>query len=280
MIPVTVGPESCPAGPGGLYSPQVILTVIEHMSTCPLDRLGPWLVDAAGPGLTLQVVRPWAGDAVPDTAAECGDGLVVLGGQGHAYDDEGSPWLPATRDLLADAVRTGLPTLGICLGAQLLAVATGGRVQVAAPPGRESGIVHVNPRPEAAEDALLGRLASQVPADHPLTGGVLVSMPTMHADAVVDLPADAVWLASSRLYPYQAFRAGRGAWGLQFHPEASLETFAAWADLHDDVDTDDVVAQYRAHSAEIAQGGREIARAFVEVVAGQPATRSSASMIR
>ena len=257
---------SCRPVPSGLYSPLVILTVIEHMPSCPLDRLGPWLEDA-GPGLSIRVVRPWAGEPVPPDPAQCGDGLLVLGGQGHAYDDSGSPWLPATRDLLADAVRSGLPTLGICLGAQLLAVATGGRVQVAAPPGRESGIVRVNPRPEAAEDLLLGRLAAQVPADHPLTGGVLVSMPSMHADAVVDLPPDAVWLASTRLYPYQAFRVGQAAWGLQFHPEASLETFTAWADLHDDVDTEDVVAQYLEHSEQIVHGGRAIAEAFVTVMA-------------
>lgn len=245
----------------------MILTVIEHMPTCPLDRFAGWLTETSD-DVRLDVVRPWQGDAVP-ALADAGDGLLVLGGQGHAYDDATSPWLPATRELLAAAVDAGLPTLGICLGAQLLAVATGGRVQVSAPPGREAGVIDVHPRPDAVDDALLGGLAADVPADHPLGGGVLAAMPSMHADAVVDLPARAVWLASSRLYPYQAFRVGDAAWGLQFHPEVSEDTFAAWADLHDDVDTQAVVAQLRDRAAEVEHGGREIAHRFVAVVAGK-----------
>lgn len=252
----------------------MILTVIEHAATCPLDRFGPWLEGAALPreAVELRVVRPWAGEPVPASATQVGDGLIVLGGQSDAYDDAAWPWLPATRALLADAATSGVPTLGICLGAQLLAVALGGRVEVGAPPGREAGIIEVHPRPQAAGDALLGGLARLVPADHPLAGGVLVAMPSMHADAVVDLPAGAVWLASSRLYPYQAFRVG-SAWGLQFHPEASEETFGAWADEHDDVDTRAVVAQFRERSAPVEAGGRAIAEAFVALVRRSAAER-------
>lgn len=243
------------------------LTVIEHMPSVPLDRFADWLVEPGGDGhdpLDLVVVRPWAGDPIP-SVEQVGAGLLVLGGQGSALDDEGTPWLPQTRDLLAAAARSGVPTLGICLGAQLLALATGGRVQVAAPPGREAGVIEVHPRPEAKADALLGALAADVPADHPLSGGVLAVMPSMHADAVVDLPSGAVWLASSHLYPYQAFKIG-SAWGVQFHPEVGQETFTAWADLHDDVDTEVVVAAFRANATEIERGGRAIAHAYAAIV--------------
>lgn len=253
----------------------MILTVIEHDATCPLDRFADWLTDPVEgrPAVELRVLRPWAGDPVP-AVDEVGAGLVVLGGPGHAYDDTGSPWLRRTRTLLADAVVVGVPTLGICLGAQLLAVASGGRVQVAAPPGREAGVIDVHPRPEAARDALLGHLAADVPADHPLTGGVLLSMPSMHADAVVDLPAGAVWLASSRLYPYQAFRVGTAAWGVQFHPEVGAEVFTAWAQTYDDVDAAVVVAELAARRDEVEVGGRALAHRFAELAqrwsAGEP----------
>jgi GMP synthase (glutamine-hydrolysing) len=254
----------------------VILTVIEHQASCPLDRFEAWLLDAAEVPLTIRTVRPWAGDALPEIV-DAGDGLIVLGGETNAYDDAGTPWLAGTRALMAEAVATRVPLLGICLGAQLLAVATGGRVQVAAPPGRESGIVDVHPRPDAATDPLLRALASRVAADHPLAGGVMLVMPSMHADAVVDLPSGAVWLASSRLYPYQAFRIGDVAWGLQFHPEASLETFRAWAEDYPEVDTDAVCAQFTDRAAEVEAGGRALAAAFVGVVAGTAAQRAGAS---
>lgn len=243
----------------------MILTVIEHMASCPLDRFAGWLAEAQP--LEIRTVRPWAGDPLPAAVDALGDGLLVLGGTNDAYDDAGLPWLPATRELLADAARAGVPTLGICLGAQLLAVATGGRVQVAAPPGREVGVVDVHPRPDAARDALLGGLAADVPADHPLAGGVLLAMPSMHADAVVDLPEGAVWLASSRLYPYQAFRVGEAAWGVQFHPEVSRATFEAWAQSHDEVDAAEVLADFDARADQVEAGGRALAHRFAELVA-------------
>ena len=256
----------------GPYTALVILTVIENSASVPLDRFAGWLAEAPE-APDIEIVRAWDGDAIP-TLAECGDGLLVLGGLQHAYDDDGSPWLPATRALLAEAAHTALPTLGLCLGAQLLAAATGGSVQVAAPPGRESGVIEVAPRPEAVRDPLLGELAADVPADHPLGGGVLARVPSMHADAVVTLPPGAVWLASSAQYPYQAFRVGPAAWGLQFHPEASERTVLGWAEELDDVDTAEVAAELREHADEIERAGRAIAVSFAELVA-ESARRSA-----
>lgn len=240
------------------------LTVIQNHPSVPLDSFEGWLGESE-PSPEIVVVRAWQGEPVP-SLDECGDGLLVLGGLQHAWDDDGSPWLPATRALLAEAVRAELPTLGLCLGAQLLATATGGTVQVAAPPGREWGVIDVVPRPAAGHDPLLDALARDVPADHPGGGGVLARMPSMHADAVVTLPPGAVWLASSAQYPYQAFRVGAAAWGLQFHPEASAETVLAWAAALDDVDEGAVAAQLATHATEIERAGRALALAFVEAM--------------
>jgi GMP synthase (glutamine-hydrolysing) len=234
-------------------TPRVV--VIEHEPGCPLDRFTGWL-----DGLAVDVVRPYAGDAVPllrggSHGAGVVDGIVVLGGQMSAYDDDVAPWLPATRDLLRDAVATGRPALGICLGAQLLAVAAGGKVEVGAAPGRESGVVDVRWRPEARDDPLVAGLADPFPG------------PSMHADAIVDLPADAVWLASSGLYPCQALRVGAAAWGVQFHPEVSLSTFRGWAEHLADVDTETVTAELQARDTEVAAAGRALARRFAGLVA-------------
>lgn len=201
-----------------------------------------WLGDAA-----VNVIRPYAGDAVPP-AVEWG--LIVLGGQMSAYDDAVAPWLPAVRDLLAASVAAAVPTLGICLGAQLLAVAGGGRVDVAAPAGRESGVVDVHWRAEVSSDPLLAGLPDPCPG------------PSMHADAVSVLPSGATWLAASEMYAYQAFRVGTAAWGVQFHPEVSPATFRAWADLHPEVDTETVAAEFARRDDDIARAGLALTERF------------------
>ena len=246
-----------PAGASG-QPPRIV--AVEHEATCPLDRLAYWL-----DGADVEIVRPYAGDPVPESVE---GGLIVLGGQMSAYDDRIAPWLPAVRRLLAGSVATGVPTLGICLGAQLLAVAGGGRVEVGAAPGREAGVVDLRWRPEAASDPLVRDLP------RPSAG------PSMHADAVVELPADATWLAFSDMYPHQAFRVGAAAWGVQFHPEVSLPTFRGWASRAADLDdarVDLVTKEFVARDRDIVATGRALASRFAALVgdaaADTPAVR-------
>jgi GMP synthase (glutamine-hydrolysing) len=98
-----------------------LIAVVVHEDHAGLGRLSDF-------GCRLDVRRPDRGDPLPaDLTGH--DGLVVLGGSMAAWEDDVAPWLPATRRLLAEGVERGLPTLGVCLGAQLLALATGGRVE-------------------------------------------------------------------------------------------------------------------------------------------------------
>lgn len=238
-------------GPEAGATPRV--TVVQSSPDVGLDRFAEWLT-----GIDVRLVRADLGDPLPGPT-EVGDGLVVLGGQMSARDDDGSPWLRPLRDLLAVVSATDVPALGICLGAQLLAVARGGRVEVAAPPGREAGVIDVRWRPEASTDALVAPLVE-------LAGAARTSpQPSMHADAVVDLPRGAVWLAASATYPFQAFRIG-SAWGVQFHPEAGVELLRTWADGHDDVDTEAVVAQMVERADAVEATGRALADAFARLV--------------
>lgn len=192
-------------------TPRVL--VVQHEPICPPGRLGGWLDDA---GLALDIVRPSEGERLPDRLGH--DALVVLGGTMGAYDDAQHPWLTGTKQLLADAVRTGVPTLGVCLGHQLLAVATGGRVERNAH-GSTVGITPVRllGDPAAAADEVTGRAGQGALALH------------WNDDVVVEPPPAAVVLARTGDGHVQAMRVGGAAWGVQFHPEADLEVASTWA---------------------------------------------------
>jgi GMP synthase (glutamine-hydrolysing) len=155
-----------------------------------------------------------------------------------AYEDERYPWLGPEKRLLAGAAAAGLPTLGICLGCQVLAAALGGRAYPGT--GREVGVVSL----------VLTEAGRADPVARHLDGRVVAS----HADTW-DLPPGAVLMASSDRYPH-AFRLG-SALGLQPHPEVGPEAFARWtrakapAELaRDGIDPEAAIAAVRDHAAE------------------------------
>ena len=112
--------------------------VVENDPTDDARRLGDWLVEG---GLDLVVLRPYDGAELPADL----DGyaaLVVLGGEQDAFaaadGTPGAPWFPALERLLRKAVRHRVPTLAVCLGAQLLAIARAAARWSAARPARRS----------------------------------------------------------------------------------------------------------------------------------------------
>ncbi|MFZ1410237.1 MAG: type 1 glutamine amidotransferase, partial [Micropruina sp.] len=115
------------------WPPNVLM--IQHQAECPPARFGSWLGEA-GVALTL-----WTPD-LPMPELSCVDGLVILGGVMGATDDQDAPWLPLVRQTIRQAAGHGLPTLGICLGHQLAAVALGGRVQ-RNPHGKQRGVTPI-----------------------------------------------------------------------------------------------------------------------------------------
>ncbi|GAA4989753.1 type 1 glutamine amidotransferase [Actinopolymorpha pittospori] len=178
------------------------LLVVQHEDDCPLGWFGPWLAEG---GIAVDVVRPYAGDPLPGLDGHAG--LLVLGGSMGAYDDATCPWLGPVKALLREAVARRLPTLGICLGHQLLAVACGGRVD-RNPDGRTIGLVKLSLADAAHGDPMFGQVAD---------GAAAVRW---NQDIVVDLPPKASLLATDdRGTPY-AVCVGERAWGVQFHPEA------------------------------------------------------------
>jgi GMP synthase-like glutamine amidotransferase len=186
-----------------------LVAVVEHAEAEGPVRIGEILEER---GHRLRRVRADRGEAVPESTAEL-DGLVVMGGVQDAFSDEGFPSRRAELALLADAVARGTPTLGVCLGAQLLADAAGGAATPGA--GAEIGWLPIDLTPDADDDPLLAGLPS------PLT--VL----QWHFDTF-ELPPGAVLLATSAAYRNQAFRVGERAWGLQLHVEVDEPTVSSF----------------------------------------------------
>lgn len=179
--------------------PRVL--VIQHVEPERPAMLGEVLRQG---GCRIDVVHVYDGEAVPvDLGAH--DALVVLGGPMSAGSDEDFGSRGGELALIADAVRHRRPMLGVCLGAQLLALVAGSSIR----PGREAeiGWGSVRLTAAAARDRLFGGLDGEIPVLH------------WHGETF-DLPVGAVHLAASASYEAQAFRLGDVAWGLQFHVEA------------------------------------------------------------
>jgi GMP synthase-like glutamine amidotransferase len=183
--------------------------VVQHGTGDGPGLLAEWLPAA---GLDLDVVCPYAGGRLPDRLRH--DALIVLGGSQSATNDD--PVTRAELSLLRDATAGSRPVLGVCLGGQLLARATGGQVR-AGEHGPEIGVRLVRKADAASRDPVFGGLP------------FLPDVVEWHWDEITVLPPGAVLLASGALYPHQAFRLGERAYGLQFHIEPTMDMLAAWA---------------------------------------------------
>ncbi|PPQ38426.1 GMP synthase (glutamine-hydrolysing) [Rhodoblastus acidophilus] len=138
------------------------------------------------------------------------DLLVALGGPIGVYEVEDYPFLPEEIAAIGARLKAGKPTLGICLGGQMMAAALG--APVAPGPGKEIGYAPLTLAP--VDNSPLA----------PLDG---VHVLHWHGDAF-GLPDGAVSLASTPLCPHQAFSLGKHALALQFHAEVEPEALESW----------------------------------------------------
>jgi GMP synthase (glutamine-hydrolysing) len=152
------------------------------------------------------------------SAAGDPDLLVILGGPMGAYESDRYPFLQEEIDLAARRLRRDRPTLGICLGSQIMAAALGSRVYPG--PGQEIGWYPVELECEAENDPVASRLLAE-------DSTVL----HWHGDTF-DLPGNAVPLARSHRYERQGFRWGQFSYAIQFHIEVLPERVEEWTRFH------------------------------------------------
>ncbi len=193
--------------------PEPRVLVVRHV---PEEALGRLQFELSACRVALEVAdcfaADWPGRVARGFDPSAYDGLVVMGGPMSANDAERFPHLAVELDWLRAAAAVGLPTLGICLGAQLLAKALGGQVYRHDVP--EIGWYSIELLPAATADPLLGQGAERATVFH------------WHNDTFA-LPPGAVQLARSATCPQQAFRIG-SAWGVQFHPEMTAQMVDDW----------------------------------------------------
>ena len=198
--------------------------ILRHVAFEDLGLLPPILREA-GWGFDY---REAPTDDLADPAIGQAELLVVLGGPIGVYETESYPFLRQEIALLEARLARGLPTLGICLGAQLMASALGGRVYPGAVKEIGWGAVALT---EAGQSSALAPL-----------GDPAALVLHWHGDTF-DLPERATLLAGNENYPNQAFAFGRNALALQFHAEADPGGLEAW---------------FVGHAAELAAAGMSV----------------------
>lgn len=171
-----------------------------------LGDFDDWI--AAGLGNPTNQRRLEAQAMPPLPAPETLTGVVVSGSHSMVTDRE--VWSERLAAWLRRCVDAEVPVLGICYGHQLLAHAMGGKVGYRSA-GVEIGTHVVSRTADAADDVLFQAVPEQFAAH------------LVHAQSVLALPPGATLLAHSAMEPHQAFRIGRCAWGVQFHPEFSSQ---------------------------------------------------------
>lgn len=186
------------------------VVAIQHIAFEHLGSLEAVLVEQ---GYTVHYLPAWHASLAAQVQAIAPELLVVLGGPIGVYEDALYPFLRVEKALLKERLAAGQATLGICLGAQLMAAALGSEVYA-------SGVKEIGWAPltltPAGQDSPLRFLS-----------GELADVLHWHGDTFT-LPAGAAHLASTAMCRNQAFAYGPRALGLQFHLEAQGEQIEHW----------------------------------------------------
>lgn len=180
------------------------ILVILHSETSTCGRIGHLLL---AKGWRLDIRRPCLGDELPRTL-EQHSGAMIFGGPMSANDPD--PYLRNEIEFIAVPLKENKPFLGICLGAQMLALQLGGAVK-----GHPGGLVEIGYYPLEATTA--GASYGPWPSH----------VYHWHREGM-SLPAGADRLAYSEAYENQAIRYGTTAFGIQFHPEVTRLTMHRW----------------------------------------------------
>jgi GMP synthase (glutamine-hydrolysing) len=220
--------------------------IIQNDPHCPPGSCAELLAELGRP---FRTVAAFAGEPCPDPAG-C-DGSIVLGGEMGVHETDRFPYLKGVLDFMGRAVGAGTPLLGICLGGQLLAHLAGGTVASPSQHG-EKGVCQVDLNRDGVRD--------------PIFRGVPRNFLTfqLHDDSFTP-PPGAVLLGASAACPAQAFRLGRCAYGVQFHPEVDPAIVSCWGALS--TPAVDFLPRFHASEPAFRAASRAILENFLSLAA-------------
>lgn len=190
------------------------LLMIQHVA-CEGPGLMADLLSRQGWDLDIRYMDR-AGTALPGNLGDY-RAFIILGGPMGAYEESRYPYLSGVQELVREAVWRSIPTLGICLGGQIIARALGAHVDPN--PFKEIGWSHVRLSPAGMSNRLFADLPE------------MLAVFQWHGDTFA-LPEGAVLLASGDICHNQAFVYGENIWALQFHLEVTPAMIVSWAKIY------------------------------------------------
>ncbi len=228
--------------------------VIQHVKCEGLGIIAPLMFSA---GIAPEFVRVYKGDKVPREISTY-SALIVLGGPMGVYEEDVYPFIKDELKLIESALKDSTPTLGVCLGSQLLAKAAGARVYKGKK--KEIGWYDVALTKEGLSDGLLLGL--------PNTMRVF----QWHGDTF-DVPVGAVNLASSADFPNQLIKVGRAAYGVQFHLEVTEAMIKDWIEVNSgelkslkgEIDPEGILKETPGHIVGLHRHGAAFAKRFLRL---------------
>jgi len=229
--------------------------IIKHIDIEGPGTIGDFLDDN---NIPYKIIDVFNGESLPNSLAGV-SATVILGGPMNVYEEDKYPFLKAEDEFLRKVIEKDIPTLGFCLGSQLIARAKDAFVKKN--PEKEIGWFKVSLTENGSSDPLFQGFSSEIDVFQ------------WHGDTF-EIPDGGVKLAESEICPNQAFRIGGNIYGLQFHVEVTGDMIEQWIDAYKEeleslkglVDPDKIISDTKLKAESYAAQAKQFCSNFFKLI--------------